>query len=60
MAQAGAEMGCAFKTVQVHLQNVYDKLGIETRARLTQWAIRHGHLVLEGVTTTPQANRRRR
>lgn len=53
-------MGCAFKTVQVHLQNVYDKLGIETRARLTQWAIRHGHLVLEGVTTTPQANRRRR
>ena len=41
IAETARELGVAAKTVDFHLQNVYSKAGVSTRAALTLFAIEH-------------------
>jgi len=42
MKEVGAELGISPKTVDNHLQNLYPKIGVKTRAGATLFAIEHG------------------
>jgi HD-GYP domain-containing protein (c-di-GMP phosphodiesterase class II) len=39
---AGASLGVAYKTVDCHVQNIYTKIGVNTRAGATLWAVERG------------------
>jgi DNA-binding NarL/FixJ family response regulator len=40
--QIGQRLGISPKTVDQHIQNVYAKIGVSTRAAATLFATRHG------------------
>jgi len=42
MKAAAAELFVAYKTVDRHVQNIYAKIGVNTRAGATLWAVEHG------------------
>ncbi len=43
-AQIAAALGITSGTVKNHLSNLYEKLGVNTRAELVAWAWRHGQV----------------
>jgi HD-GYP domain-containing protein (c-di-GMP phosphodiesterase class II) len=45
--QIGQRLGISPKTVDQHIQNLYAKIGVSTRAAATLYATRHGLAVLE-------------
>jgi len=42
MQEAADELHVAYKTVDRHVQNIYSKIGVKTRAGATLWAVEHG------------------
>jgi HD-GYP domain-containing protein (c-di-GMP phosphodiesterase class II) len=42
MQAAATELDVAYKTVDRHVQNIYMKIGVKTRAGATLWAVEHG------------------
>jgi DNA-binding NarL/FixJ family response regulator len=42
-----AELGISVQTVQVHLRNIFGKLGVGSRSEAVACAIRHGWIILE-------------
>jgi DNA-binding CsgD family transcriptional regulator/tetratricopeptide (TPR) repeat protein len=41
-AQVAAQLVISPATVNTHLRNIYDKLGVNSRAAATRWAVEHG------------------
>jgi DNA-binding CsgD family transcriptional regulator len=48
----GTRLGIAPNTVRTHLQNVFSKLGVSSRAEAAAWALRAG---IESTDVTPEA-----
>jgi DNA-binding NarL/FixJ family response regulator len=42
MKEAAGQLDVAYKTVDRHVQNIYMKIGVSTRAGATLWAVEHG------------------
>jgi DNA-binding NarL/FixJ family response regulator len=42
MKDVAADLHVAYKTVDRHVQNIYTKIGVSTRAGATLWAVEHG------------------
>lgn len=42
MKDVAANLNVAYKTVDRHVQNIYTKIGVSTRAGATLWAVEHG------------------
>lgn len=42
MKEVAAQLTVAYKTVDRHVQNIYTKIGVNTRAGATLWAVEHG------------------
>lgn len=40
--QISKELYIAEVTVRFHIRNIYDKIGVRTRAQAIRWAIKHG------------------
>lgn len=45
--QIGGELFISDRTVQGHLQNIYQKLGVSTRTEAVSTALKHGFIMLE-------------
>ena len=42
MKVVAGSLGVSYKTVDRHVQNIYTKIGVNTRAGATLWALEHG------------------
>ena len=42
MKAVAAQLHVSYKTVDRHVQNIYTKIGVSTRAGATLWAVEHG------------------
>jgi DNA-binding NarL/FixJ family response regulator len=42
MKGVAATLGVSYKTVDRHVQNIYTKIDVTTRAGATLWAVEHG------------------
>ena len=47
--QIALELVISVNTVKVHLRNIFQKLGVESRTEATTYAVRQGWVVLEGM-----------
>jgi non-specific serine/threonine protein kinase len=39
--QAAEQLMLATRTIETHLEHIFDKLGVQTRAEVAAWAVRH-------------------